>query len=236
MFGAATLLSLVYLAPPEPPGIEWAEDESEFFESEPERETESEPEPEPESESEPEREYHDFIEQPIAKPGARHRRRAQRLPPIYGPVMFSAGIGAGPNSFGFGAGMTRFVVPWVGIGLDFDETIIFDSPAFNDFAIAAHVWFVLLPHRRVTPYVRGGLGPEFFSGPADVYGLWRGGTGLIIRLGKAQQFALRLGADAVGRIPDQRFSRSFTCGLFDSPCSFRIRPEIGLLFNFGEVE
>ena len=114
-----------------------------------------------------------------------------------------------------------------------DETIIFDSPAFNDFAIAAHVWFVLLPYFRVTPYVRGGLGPEFFSSRLGVYGLWRGGTGLIIRLGKAQRFALRLGADAVGRIPDQRFSRNFYCGLLDSPCSFTIRPEIGLLFNFG---
>jgi hypothetical protein len=42
-----------------------------------------------------------------------------------------------------------------------------------------------------------------------------------------------LGADAVGRIPDQRFSRNFYCGLLDSPCSFKIRPEIGLAFSFG---
>jgi hypothetical protein len=206
-------------APEEEPGIELADP------------VESTAEPEPTTK--PEREYHDFIEQPTATSKSRHVRRAQRLPPVYGPTMFSAGIGAGPNSFGIGAGLTRFVVPWIGLGLDFDETIVFDSPAFNDFSITAHVWFVLLPYRRVTPYVRGGLGPEFFSSRLGVYGLWKGGSGLIIRLGKAQRFALRLGADVVGRIPDQRFSRNFYCGLLDSPCSFEVRPEIGLGFSFG---
>ena len=210
---------------PAPPAIELS--------GAPEPEPETEPEPEPE----PERSYETFIEQPSAGPhgGSRHQqRRAERLPPVYGPLLISPGLGFGPNSFGVHVGLTNFVVPWVGLGVDVGDTIVFDSGAFNDFAIGAHVWILPMPYFRVTPYIRGALGGEFFSHKLGAYGRWEAGGGLIIRLGKTQRIALRFGVEVVSRLPDARFEQNFLCGPVKTPCSMWILPELGVAFRFGQ--
>jgi hypothetical protein len=181
------------------------------------------------------REPTQFVDQPTAPEGpSRTRRKPKRMPPIYGPLLLTGGIGAGPRSVGLGLGATYFVIPWIGLGAAADDTVVFDSPAFNDFALTGHVWVLFAPYARLTPYVRPGLGGEFFSGGLGAYGLWKAGAGLIMRLGRAQRLALRLGAEVIGRFPDDRFARNFTCALIDKPCSFGVRPEIGINFRFGK--
>lgn len=210
------------------PGIEFREDPEDL--EEPEEDLE---EPEEDLE-EPEEPPDDFIEQPRVDENRVARGRAKRAPPVYGPLLVSGGLTAGPNSFGFGAGLTRFVIPWIGVGLELDEVVVFGRSTFNDFSFAGHVMILLTPYFRVTPYVRGALGPEFFSHGLGIYGQWKGGAGLIIRFGEGQRIALRLGADVVGVIPDSRFKQHFTCTLTDFPCSLGIQPQIGVAFAFGQ--
>lgn len=184
--------------------------------------------PDPASESE----HEDFIEQPRGPPGHEHKRRLKRYPPIFGPTMLSAIIMAGADSAGVSASAARFVVPWVGLGFDIDESIVFEKPAYNDFSVAGNVWVVMTPHLWASPYVRVGLGGEVFSSGLGVYGQWKGGMGLVVRLATKRRFALGLGVEILGRLPDARFKRNLTCVLTPTPCSLAIRPEVGLSVHF----
>jgi hypothetical protein len=174
----------------------------------------------------------DFIEQPAGPPRHEHQRRLKRFPPIYGPTMLSAIIMAGADSAGVSVSAARFVVPWVGLGFDIDEGIVFAKPAYNDFSVAGNVWIVMTPHLRASPYVRAGLGAEFFSGGLGVYGQWKGGLGVVVRLATKRRFAFGIGLEILGRFPNARFDRNLTCVLTPTPCSLAIRPEIGLSLHF----
>jgi hypothetical protein len=173
-----------------------------------------------------------FIEQPAGPPRHEHQRRLKRFAPIYGPTMLSAIIMAGADSAGVSVSAARFVVPWVGLGFDIDESIVFERPTYNDFAMAGNVWVVMTPHLRASPYVRAGLGAEFFSGGLGVYGQWKGGMGVVVRLETKRRFAFGVGFEILGRFPNSRFERNISCVLTPTPCSLAIRPEIGLSLHF----
>jgi hypothetical protein len=173
-----------------------------------------------------------FIEQPEGPPEHEHQRRLKRFPPIYGPTMLSAIIMAGADSAGVSASVARFVVPWVGLGFDIDESIVFEKPTYNDFSVAGNVWIVMTPHLRASPYVRAGLGGEVFSGGLGVYGQWKGGMGVVVRLETKRRFAFGIGFEILGRFPNARFERNLPCVLTPTPCSLAIRPEIGLSLHF----
>jgi hypothetical protein len=174
-----------------------------------------------------------FIEQPEGPTPDEHQRRLKRFEPIYGPTMLSAVIMAGADSAGVSLNAARFVIPWLGLGFDIDESIVFEKPSYNDFSVAGNVWFVMTPHLRASPYVRAGLGGEFFSGGHGVYGQWKGGMGVVVRLETKRRFAFGLGFEILGRFPNARFERNLPCMLTPTPCSLAIRPEIGLSVHFG---
>jgi hypothetical protein len=191
---------------------------------EPEREV-ADPAAEPESDE-------DFIDQPPGPSARQHQRRPKRFEPIYGPTMLSAVIVAGADSAGVSVSAARFVVPWLGLGFDINESIAFEKPAYNDFAAAGSVWFVMTPHLRASPYLRAGLGGEVFSNGLGVYGQWKGGMGVVVRLATKRKFAFGIGLEILGRFPDSRFERNLTCVLTPTPCSLAIRPQIGLSVHF----
>lgn len=140
----------------------------------------------------------------------------------------------GPSNFGFSAGLTRFVAPYFGFGLDLMQIIFIDSPiTFTEFALSGHMQLNVLPYRRFTPYLRASFGLDVFSHGGGVYGLWRGVGGFILRVGKQRQFAIRLGLRVAGDVPDVVFNRNFTCALTDTPCSLRLGLEAGFGLRFG---
>lgn len=162
---AVSLLSLVTVAALISSGAAAPETEVEPGEDAP---TPASPEPEPE--------YEGFIEQPKVEPGGGKKRhlhlKDRSQPPVYGPLLVAGGLGVGPNAFGLRLGLTRFVVPYVGLGGIIADTVIFDSPVtFNEFVLAPQVWLIALPYRRVTPYVRGSIGLEAYSHKLGVYAL-----------------------------------------------------------------
>lgn len=173
-----------------------------------------------------------FIEQPEGPSPDEHQRRLKRFEPIYGPTMLSAIIMAGADSAGVSLNAAQFVIPWLGLGFDIDESIVFEKPSYNDFAMGGNVWVVMTPHLRASPYVRGGLGGEFFSGGHGVYGQWKGGMGVVVRLATKRRFAFGLGFEILGRFPNARFEQNLPCMLTPTPCSLAIRPEIGLSLHF----
>jgi hypothetical protein len=174
----------------------------------------------------------DFIEQPSGPPADDHQRRLKRFEPIFGPTMLSAIIMAGADSVGVSVSASRFVIPWIGLGFDIDEGIVFEQPAYNDLSVAGNVWVVMTPHLRASPYVRAGLGGEVFSRGLGVYGQWKGGMGVVVRLETERRFAFGVGLEILGRFPDSRFERKVACVLTSTPCSLAIRPEIGLSLHF----
>lgn len=178
----------------------------------------------------------DFVEQPRGPTRREHQRRFKRYDPIYGPTMLSAIVMAGADSAGVSASAARFVIPWLGFGFDIDESLVFEKPTYNDFAVAGNVWFVMTPHLRASPYVRAGLGAEVFSRGLGVYGQWKSGLGMVVRLDTPKQlerrFAFGIGVEVLGRFPNARFERNLSCVLTPTPCSLAIRPEIGLSMHF----
>lgn len=174
----------------------------------------------------------DFVEQPSGPSRREHQRRLKRYPPIFGPTMLSAIIMAGADSVGVSVSAARFVLPWLGLGFDIDESLVLEKPTHNDFSLAGNLWFVMTPHLRASPYLRAGLGGEVFSGGLGVYGQWKGGMGMVVRLDTERRFAFGLGLEILGRFPNARFERNLRCVLTATPCSLAIRPEIGLSLHF----
>lgn len=178
----------------------------------------------------------DFVEQPAGPTRREHQRRFKRFEPIYGPTMLSAIVMAGADSAGVSASAARFVIPWLGFGFDIDESLVFEKPTYNDFSVAGNVWVVMTPHLRASPYLRAGLGGEVFSRGLGVFGQWKGGLGMVVRLDTPRQlerrFAFGVGVEILGRFPNARFERDLTCVLTPTPCSLAIRPEIGLSMHF----
>jgi len=201
-------------------------------EPEPELVADAPPQPEPDPPTEPE----GFIDQPTTPrpslgPEPKPRRGPQ--PPVYGPILVTGGLGLGPGSVGLGLGFTGFPIPYLGIGLDLDDTVYFGDGVFNEFAATPHLWVIALPYRSVTPYVRGGFGVDVFSHQLGVYGIWKAAGGVVFRFGRAQRVAIRAGLEVIGRVSDNKFGQNFQCGLVDRPCSLRLRPEIGVGLRFG---
>lgn len=192
----------------------------------------------PASASESDESDENFVEQPRGPTRREHQRRFKRYEPIYGPTMLSAIVMAGADSAGVSASAARFVIPWLGFGFDIDESLVFEKPTYNDFSVAGNVWFVMTPHLRASPYLRAGLGGEVFSRGLGVFGQWKAGLGMVVRLDTPRQpeierrFAFGVGVEILGRFPNDRFERDLTCVLTPTPCSLAIRPEIGLSMHF----
>ena len=209
----------------------------------PEPEPAPEPEPEPAFQSEPEPDigaepvYDPFVEQPQVPEDGKpkgQRRYGKRGPPIYGPILAGAGLGASSRSVSLGGSLTGFVIPWVGIGASLDNTLYFGGEfTFYEFTLVPHLFLVALPYSRFTPYVRGGVGLQAFTSGLGLYAQWQGGGGLIWRMGAQQRLVLRAGVEVVGSIPDARFAQSFQCGLTNDPCSLALRPSLGIGYQFG---
>lgn len=207
------------------------------LEPEPEFASEWEPEPDSEPEPVPDPVYDPLVEQPQTPEGRStrgQRRYGKRGPPVYGPILAGAGLGASSRSVSLGGSLTGFVIPWVGIGASLDNTLYFGgSPTFYEFTLVPHLFLIALPYSRFTPYVRGGVGLQAFTSGLGVYAQWQGGGGFIWRLGAQQRLALRAGVEVVGSIPDARFAQSFRCGLTNDPCSLALRPSLGVGYRFG---
>ena len=189
--------------------------------------TEAEPEPaerepaEPEPEPEPEATADAFtLQPPNPEPLAPPRR------PTFGPTWLSFGIIAGPSAVGLGIEAVRFVIPWVGVGGELEDVVVFGQPpTYNIFQVTPKVVLVMLPFRRFSPYVQGGFGGSFMSGGLGSYGRWVAGAGILAAIG--ERLFLRVGLDVDGLVPDDRYAQRFQCALTSSPCSLGLAPRIG---------
>lgn len=172
-----------------------------------------------------------FALQPPPSPEDPAPGRRRYPPSLYGRGWISAGLGASSRHFAFGVGGIYFVIPWVGVGLDLDDTIVFAPSGYNVFELLPKVVVLALPYRRVTPLVQAGMGGAFFSKGLGNYGRWSAGAGLAMAFGR---FSMRGGVDVEGLVPDARFvEKGFACGLLtDNPCSLRLSPWLGFAFGF----
>ncbi len=179
-----------------------------------------------------------FIEQPpTPEQGVQMRSRLLRpgREPVYGPILLSAGLGFSRQHFGIGIGATGFPNPYIGFGVNIQDSMVFyDTGQYNDFVLTPHVMVIALPFFRVTPYLHGAIGGEFVSNGLGSYGRWEAGSGLILRLGERQRIALRVGATVIGRIPDDRWATHFHCLLTTEVCSLAVVPEIGVGLRLGK--
>lgn len=196
---------------PEPVFAESAQEES-AFEAEPEQ---TEPDPQPPS--------------PDLQPqsGGPGRRKAPRGP-AYAPTWFSFGLGGSPASFSIMAGVTHFVVPWVGIGLELRDDIIFDVA--NSFTATPVLTVLALPNRHVSPLLRGGMGLNVYS-RGGAYAQFLAGAGLIFRF--LDRYSVDMGVDLVGDIPRDVWFDNFECENGGDACWLGIRPSVGFGVSFG---
>lgn len=174
-----------------------------------------------------------FELQPTAGAELPARPRRSRGPSMFGRAWITGGIGASSSHVAFGVGGVYFVIPWLGVGLDLDDTIVFSSPGYNLFTFTPKVVALALPYRRVSPLVQTGFGGAFFNKGLGSYGRWVAGVGVAMAFGR---FNLRAGVDFDGLVPDSRFAQRFTCStmseLTGGPCSLGLSPWLGFGFGF----
>lgn len=165
----------------------------------------------------------------------------------------SLGLGA---SFGgdvsvvnIGLGARYFVVGGLGPGLSISDTIlIYDEDTRANFPgieeqtptnivrILPNLQWVFVRTRWFSPYVIGGVGPEFYNNGGGTVGAWMAGGGALIGLGGP--VFVDLGVQFNGVFPVEQCREAFTyrtAGLsaeLDS-CSFTWGPRLGLTIAFG---
>lgn len=166
------------------------------------------------------------LQPPVASEEPRRRRPPRSL---YGRAWITGGLGASQRHVALGVGGVYFVSPWVGVGLDLDDTIVFATPGYNVFELTPKVVVLALPYRRVTPLVQVGMGGAFFNKGLGSYGRWVTGAGVAMAFGR---FNLRAGVDVNGLVPDARYADRFQCGVTSSPCSLGISPWLGFGVGF----
>jgi hypothetical protein len=168
--------------------------------------------------------------QPQQAPSARTERSER--PTQFPRLWLGFGIGPGRRSIGFGVGVTYFVIPYLGIGLDLDDTIVFDpSGTYNVFDLTPTLTVLPLPRYRVSPLVKVGFGGEFISHGLGNYGRWLAQGGIAFKIGRRVFVTVLVGPD--GRVPDSRWRDRFTCGLANNPCSLGLVIDLGIGFGFG---
>jgi hypothetical protein len=135
-----------------------------------------------------------------------------------------------------GVDATYFFIPWVGAGLDLNDTILFgrEEDEFNNiFRVTPTMTLIAFPRARFTPYVRGGVGPVFYNRGAGTLGRWVAGGGFIMQMSRA---FVNLGVDVSAQFPDEKYEEIWGgCGwLSTSPCSLTLSPRIGIGFALGK--
>ncbi len=221
---------------PEPEGFTevpdpYAEEVDEPPKAEPQPPARVEPEPRPEVQPDLPPSPEPELQPKSAGPGRRSPLGIKR-PPVWPPTWFSFGLGGSYNSFSLGAGVTHFVIPYVGVGLELRNDVIFNSPTtFNSFAATPVVTLLVLPRRNVTPLLRGGFGLNVFSAGLGVYGQFLGGGGVLFRLLK--RYSAELGLDVVGNVPRDKFFDNFSCRGGGQGCWLNLRPSVGFGVSFG---
>lgn len=218
---------------PEPEGFTevpdpYAEEVDEPPRAQPQPPARVEPEPEPELQprSEPEPE----LQPPSSGPG-RRSRLGIKGPPVWPPTWFSFGIGGSDESFSLGAGVTHFVIPYVGVGLELRNDVIFGvNGTYNSFTATPVVTLLVLPRRTVTPLLRGGFGLNAYN-VGGVYGQFLAGGGVLFRFLK--RYSAELGFDVVGDVPRDKYFENFFCEGGGQGCWLGLRPSVGIGVSFG---
>lgn len=138
---------------------------------------------------------------------------------------------AGRNVVGVGIGAMVFPSPYLGVGAVVMDTQVFGRGSNNHVQILPKARFMLLPFRKVSPYLCGAMGLAVFNRGLGAYANWMLGTGLMIRAG--QRAVLDFGIDAHGLLPADRFARRFECSDTTGPCSLILVPRAGLIIRLG---
>jgi len=223
-------LAPIQLNPIEPEGFREVPDPY----RDPEPEVQREPAPEPASKpapAEPATPMKTPSERELQPESQGAARGGPRLP-NYPATWFSAGAGGGPNVVSIGLGVTQFVVPWVGVGLELRDDIIFNSPGtFNSFVATPTVTFLALPRRHFSPFARAGFGVNFYSAGLGVYGQWRAGGGFLIRF--ARRYSVDIGLEVGGNVPRDKWFRNFECDGGGEKCWLSYWPSVGFGVAFG---
>ena len=170
-----------------------------------------------------------------------------------GTVIPSFGFGASPNSnvtpISFSLGARYFVINGLGIGLNLRDTILIYGSDFRDaypgihrsaanniFTAIPSLQYVFLRHRRFSPFVGAGVGPEVYNRGGGVVGQWVVGPGAYVRI--YGPFAIQFGIDFFASFPDDDWRDAISymgqsvrgCPLVEDPCSFSLAPYIALTF------
>ena len=178
-------------------------------------------------------------------------RRPFDRPTIVPRLAIGAGFSSFANVISIGVGATAVFKYGLGVGLDFDDTIIiYRDRAKEDFpgieketptnvaALTPYVQWIILPGRGFSPYVRAGVGPVFYNNKLGTVGQWVTGAGFLFRL--AGNLYADLGVSVSAQFPDARYRDILSymdqpplCGITERPCSLSVAPRLGLAIAFG---
>ena len=99
------------------------------------------------------------------------RKKGKKGGSLYNPLWLGVGlglsfIGGGRGAFNVGADATYFFLPWLGAGADIGNTFFFgvdEDQVSNIFTFTPTATILMAPRSRLSPYVRGGVGPIVYN-------------------------------------------------------------------------
>ena len=170
------------------------------------------------------------------------RKRGKKGGSLYNPLWLGVGlglsfIGGGRGAFNVGADATYFFLPWLGAGADIGNTFFFgvdEDQVSNIFTFTPTATILMAPRSRLSPYVRGGVGPIVYNRGGGTLGRWIAGGGIVSRFNR---MFLNVGVDVSAQFPDDRYEELIggpeSCLITQDPCSLNIIPRIGFGFALG---
>ena len=168
--------------------------------------------------------------------------KAKKGGSLYNPLWLSVGLGVGfmgqgRGALNVGADATYFFIPWVGAGADIGNTFFFgvdEDQVSNIFTFTPTLTILMAPRARLSPYVRGGVGPIVYNRGGGTLGRWIAGGGVVSRFNRA---FINVGVDVSAQFPDEKYGDLVGapdgCLISTDPCSLNIIPRIGIGFALG---
>jgi hypothetical protein len=177
-----------------------------------------------------------------ARKQRRQEKKAKKGGSLYNPLWISAGLGGGfygqgRGALSIGADATYFFLPWLGAGADLSNLILFGVPSDvpnNIFSLTPMMTLLVAPRARLSPYLRGGLGPVVYNRGYGALGRWVAGAGVVSRMSRA---FINIGLDVSAQFPDSKYTEWVggpeNCWPTDNPCSLNFTPRISLGLALG---